>query len=67
MRKGCLFNRKKRSHFISAGTDYTDGAGDYEKNEIARAREGYAGGSHKHRADDQHAPPPDAIRSRREI
>jgi hypothetical protein len=23
MRKGCLFNRKKRSHFISAGTDYT--------------------------------------------
>ena len=57
-----MLDREKRSHFIAAGTDDANRAGDDEEEQVAGTRKSQTGGAHENRADHQHASPPDAIR-----
>jgi hypothetical protein len=48
---------------MATRTDDTYSAGDNEEDRIAGGRESQTCCGHENRADDQHAPPPNAIRS----
>ncbi len=67
MRERRLFDREKRAHFVATGTNHTDRTGNYQKNEVARAREGEPRGGHQNGSHDQHAPPSHTVGACREI
>ena len=67
MRKGRLFNRQKRPHFIAAWANNANRAGENQKQEIVREGESQTGGGHQNGADDEHAPPPDPVGASSEI
>ena len=58
-----LLDREKWPHFVATGADDADRPGQDQEQEVARVGEDQAGGDHECGADDQHAPPPDAIGS----
>ena len=66
MGQGGLFDRKERPNFMPARADYADGSRDDEEEKILRRGERDTGSRHENRSHDQHAPPTDAVGSRRE-
>ncbi len=58
-----LLDGEERADLVAAGTDDADRARDHEHEIVARERECSARGRHQRRSDDEHASPPDPIRS----
>src|SRR6202011_818065 len=61
-----LFNRQEWPDLIAARADYANRARDDEKEKIVRERERQTGCRHQDRADNQHSPATDAVRSSRQ-
>jgi len=65
--EGGLFDREERPHLIAAGTDDTNSSSDDKEKQVTGTGKSQTSSGHKNRADDQHAPPSDTVRSRCQI